>query len=131
MEEFFTGGRWAVVGVSRDPDKYGHIVYHRLKREGQEVFAVNPLVDEIDGERCYPSLANLPDGVEQIVIVVPPSSTEQVVAEAVERGIRRIWMQPGAGSKAAVEYCRARGINVVSGPCILLYIDSRRGEAGR
>jgi uncharacterized protein len=123
MDEFFGGGRWAVVGVSRDADKYGSIVHRRLKDRGEEVYPVNPTVAEIGGERCYASLAELPPGVEQIVIVVPPERTEKVVEEAARKGIRRVWMQPGAESKTAVEYCRAHDINVVSGQCILRYMD--------
>lgn len=123
MKAFFQGGHWAVIGVSRDPDKYGYLVHRRLKRRGESVFAVNPNVDEVDGDPCYPSLSELPEPVVQIVIVVPPDETERVVAEAVERGVSRIWMQPGAESAAAVAYCREQGISVVSGRCILRYID--------
>jgi predicted CoA-binding protein len=123
MDEFFNGGRWAVVGVSRDVDKYGSIVHQRLKDRGEKVYPVNPTVAEIDGERCYASVADLPEGVEQIVIVVPPERTEKVVEEAADKGILRVWMQPGAESTSAVETCRHRGINVVSGQCILRYMD--------
>jgi uncharacterized protein len=132
MKEFFSGGRWAVVGVSRDEHKYGSIVHRRLKDRGEEVYPVNPKLPDIDGERCYASLADLPEGVEQIVVVVPPQLTEQVVEEAAGQGIRRVWMQPGSESEAAVEYCHAHGINVVSGRCILRYIDELEamGERG-
>ncbi|MCL5734030.1 MAG: CoA-binding protein [Actinobacteria bacterium] len=124
MDEFFEGGPWAVVGVSRDPDKYGSIVLRRLRSRGEKVFPVNPRVAEIEGEPCYSSLADLPEEVEQIVIVVPPERTEKVVEEAAGEGIRRVWMQPGAESASAVEYCRAHGINVISGRCILRYMDT-------
>ena len=123
MDDFFEGGRWAVVGVSRDPYKYGYIVHQKLKSHGEEVFAVNPNVDEVDGEPCYASLADLPEPVDQIVIVLPPGATEQVVEEAAGQGVTRVWMQPGAESSAAVDFCKGRGINVVAGRCILRYID--------
>ena len=123
MDEFFSGGCWAVVGVSRDTDKYGTIVHRRLKDRGEEVYAVNPGLTKIGDERCYASVTELPDEVEQIVIVVPPGQTERVVEDAAAKGIRRVWMQPGAESSAAVEYCRSRGINVVSRQCILRYMD--------
>ena len=131
MREFFSGGRWAVVGVSRDEYKYGSIVHRRLKDRGEEVYPVNPKVPDIGGEPCYASLADLPEGVEQIVVVVPPRLTEQVVEEAAGQSIRRVWMQPGAESDAAVEYCRAHGITVVSGRCILRYMDELDALDGR
>jgi predicted CoA-binding protein len=123
MDDFFGGGRWAVVGVSRDPYKYGYIVHRRLKARGEEVFAVNPNVDEVDGEPCYASLADLPEAVDQIVIVIPPDETAQVVEEAAEQGVHRVWMQPGAESSAAVDFCKEQGMNVVAGRCILRYMD--------
>jgi predicted CoA-binding protein len=127
---FFSGGRWAVVGVSHSNDKFGSIVHRRLKKRGEQVYAVNPTLGEVEGERCYPTLADLPEQVDQIVVVVPPRETERVVEEAVERGVTRVWMQPGAESPAAVEYCRARGVDVIAGRCILRYMDQMdtRGE---
>ena len=77
----------------------------------------------MDGEPCYASLADLPESVDQIVIVLPPGATEQVVEEAAEQGVTRVWMQPGAESSAAVDFCKEQGINVVAGRCILRYID--------
>jgi predicted CoA-binding protein len=112
-----------VIGASRDEDKYGTIVYRRLKARGEQVYPVNPNTSDIGGEVCYASLADLPQKVEQIVVVVPPHQTEQVIQEAAEQGVRRVWMQPGAESDAAVEYCRRQGMQVVMGRCILRYID--------
>jgi len=128
MGEFFTGGRWAVVGFSRDPFKYGYIVHRRLKTHGEEVVAVNPKAEEVDGEPCYPSLADVPESVEQVVVVLPPRTTDEVVREAARLGVTKVWMQPGAESAAAVDFCRSQGMNVVSGSCILRYMDRR--EAG-
>lgn len=123
LGEFFNGGPWAVIGVSRDEDKYGTIVYRRLKARGEDVYPVNPNVASIDGEACYASLVDLPRKVDQIVVVVPPRLSEQVVQDAAEQGVQRVWMQPGAESDTAAEYCRQRGMQVVVGRCILRYID--------
>lgn len=47
--------------------------------------------------------------------------TEKVVEEAARKGIKNIWMQPGAESQSAIAYCRDRGINVIGdGSCILI-----------
>lgn len=124
LDEFFRGGPWAVVGVSRYPNKYGSIVHRRLKRRGEVVYPVNPELAEVEGERCYPNLFELPEPVEQIVVVLPPKGTEKVVNEAVEAGIRRVWLQPGAESSEAVEYGRSRGLTVVHGRCILRHMDA-------
>lgn len=123
MQEFFKGGCWAVVGASRDPFKYGSVVHQRLRSRGEKVYPVNPSAEEIDGERCYPRLGDLPEGAEQVVVVVPPERTEKVVEEADQAGIKKVWMQPGAESEAAVKYCEEHGIDVISKQCILQYMD--------
>ena len=51
---------FAVVGASRDPQKYGHQVYQDLKKAGYVVYPVNPNADKILGEWCYPTLVDLP-----------------------------------------------------------------------
>ncbi|MGC8940357.1 MAG: CoA-binding protein [Candidatus Bathyarchaeia archaeon] len=50
---------FAVVGVSRDPEKFGHQVYRGPRSAGYRVYAVNPNVSEVLGDKCYPSLEAL------------------------------------------------------------------------
>ncbi|MGO9789035.1 MAG: CoA-binding protein, partial [Solirubrobacteraceae bacterium] len=47
---------WAVVGCSPDPSRASHRVAQVLRRHGFRVIPVNPAVDELLGERCYPSV---------------------------------------------------------------------------
>jgi predicted CoA-binding protein len=70
---------FAVVGASRDPQKYGFQVYKDLKNAGYEVYPVNPNGDEILGDKCYPSLENLPIKPDVVDVVVLPKATEQTV----------------------------------------------------
>lgn len=111
----------AVVGASRDPEKFGALVYRRLKEAGKTVYAVNPSAEEVEGDRCYPSLSALPQTPILAVMVVPPRVTEDAVTECIRLGIKQIWMQPGAESEAAIAGCHANGIAVVSGgACIMV-----------
>src|ERR1700753_627917 len=57
---------WAVVGCSPDPDRDSHRIADLLRRRGFRVIAVNPAVDQLFGERCYPSVTAIPssEGVE-------------------------------------------------------------------
>ncbi len=54
-------------------------------------------------------------------MVVPPAVTEQVVKEAQELGLTRIWMQPGAESESAIAYCHEHGIEVVHNACAMVW----------
>jgi len=117
----------AVVGASRDPEKYGHRVYRDLREAGYTVYPVNPNAAEILGDRCYPDLESLPVRPNVVNVVVPPEVAEEVVESCKELGITKVWMQPGSESEKAIEYCEANGIDVVYGVCIMV----ERGKRSR
>jgi len=77
----------AVVGASRNPEKYGHQVYKDLKTAGYKVYPVNPNTREILGEKAYPDLNSLPVKPDIVNIVVPPKVTEETVKTCRELGI--------------------------------------------
>ena len=118
----------AVVGASRNPEKYGHQVYADLKAAGYTVFPVNPNCDHILGDPCYPDLAHLPATPDVVNLVVPPTVTEEVVKICHALGVRKVWMQPGAESETAIRYCEENGIDVVHSLCVM--IERRRESEG-
>ena len=113
---------FAVVGASRDTEKYGYKVFHDLKRARARPFTpVNPNASAVDGDPCFASLSALPEVPQVVSVVTPPAVTEQVVQECAKLGVRNVWMQPGAESPAAVQFCRDSGVAVVAGgPCLLV-----------
>jgi len=121
VDDFLAQRTLAVVGVSRDPKKFGNSVYRDLKGKGYKLYPVNPKAEEIEGDRCYANLSALPEPVDGVLVVVPSAETEQVVQDAARSGIPRVWMQQGAESEAAIEFCRANGISEVHGECILMF----------
>jgi predicted CoA-binding protein len=121
VEQFLAQGHLGLVGASRSGKRFGNYALRELTRKGYRVSVVHPEVSEIDGVRCYASVAELPDDVGGLVIVVPPEQTEMLVAEAAAAGVRNVWMQQGSESPRAVELCREHGINEVHGECILMY----------
>ncbi len=123
IDAFLTQHRLAVVGVSRGGKKFGNLAYRELKTKGYQLFPINPNADSIEGDRCYPSLTALPEPVDGVLIVVPPAETEQVVQDAAAAKIRRVWMQQGAESEAAIRFCQQNGIDVVHNECILMFAE--------
>ena len=111
---------FAVVGASRDPQKYGHQVYKDLKNAGYEVYPVNPNAEEILGKKCYSSLENLPAKPDVVDVVVPPKVTEQVVKTCKKLVIKKVWMQPGSESEAAIKFCEENDIQIVYGVCVMI-----------
>ena len=90
---------------------------------GYTLYPIHPQAETIEGERCFPNLGALPEPVDGVLVVVPPAQTEQVVRDAAAAGIRRVWMQQGAESPAAIQFCKENGINAVHGECILMFAE--------
>jgi len=128
VDDFLTQKRIAVVGVSRNKGNHpaGHLIYHRLKTSGHEVFAVNPHTQTFEGDRCYPDLRSIPGGVHGAVVITRPDVTERIVRDCHEAGVRRVWMHSSRAtgssvSRAAVEFCEAHNISVIAGECPMMY----------
>jgi predicted CoA-binding protein len=123
VTDFVSQRKLAVVGVSRQGKKFGNMAFRELKAKGYRLLPVHPQAETIEGERCYPNLAALPEPVDGVLVVVPPAETEKVVREAAAAGIRRIWMQQGAESPAAIKFCQENGLDAVHGECILMFAE--------
>ena len=124
--EFLAGRRVAVTGVSREAKDHGsNVVYKRLRERGYEVFAVNPNADEVEGDRCYHQLSEIPGGVDGVVIATRPERAEDTMHECADLGIGHVWMHRGPGhgsvSKAAADYGREQGIAVIDGGCPCMF----------
>ncbi|HVO73186.1 MAG TPA: CoA-binding protein [Ignavibacteriaceae bacterium] len=121
IDDFLSQTPLAVAGVSRDPKKFGYACFRDLKKRGYTVIPVNPKIDSIDGEKCYPDIKSIPEKIGALLIVLHPEQTERITAEAFASGIKYVWMQKGAESQKAIDYCEANGINLVYGECILMF----------
>lgn len=121
INDFINGKRIAVVGVSRNEKKFGNAVYTELKQRGYQVFAVNPSINEIAGDPCYPSLKALQGKIDGAVVCVSSSKGETVLREAAELGLRNVWLQQGAESPQLIKLGSELGLNMVSRKCILMY----------
>jgi len=124
IEEFINQRVWAVVGASTDPDKFGHQIFRDLRAAGYTVYGVNPRGGEVDGQTVYPTLSNLPERPAVVDLVVPPEITQKIVRQCEELGLKRVWMQPGSESEAAIRFCQEHGIRVVHSVCAM--IEKRR-----
>lgn len=126
IETFLQADVFGVVGASADRSKYGNRVLRCYLMNGRVAVPVNPKEEMIEGIPCVASVAELPPEVESISVITPPSVTEQVVVQAAAKGIKNIWMQPGAESRHAIDFCREKGINVIAdGSCILVVLGFR------
>jgi predicted CoA-binding protein len=122
---FLAGKRIAVAGVSRSGRLPANAILKRLRSTGHEAIPVNPSATEVEGERCYPDLASIPDTLDGVVIAAHPKVAADLVRQAAARGVTRVWFHRsfGAGSvsAAALRECASRGIEPIVGGCPLMY----------
>lgn len=119
----------AVVGLSRDPDKYSHRVSAYLKAHGFRIVPVNPFADEVLGEKSYKSLLDIPPETQkQIELVdifrpsedVPPIVEQAIKLKALYGTLQVVWMQLGIVNEQAAEAAEKTGLTVVMNKCLMV-----------
>ena len=127
VAEFLAGKRFAVAGVSRQPQQAANAIYRKLRSSGFEVIPVNPNAAEVEGVRCYPDLASIPGAIDGAVIATHPRAALDIVRQCGEKGVRRVWFHrsfgTGSVSGEALQECKARGIEAIVGGCPLTYCE--------
>lgn len=123
IDRFFAQSSFVVVGVSRSGTKFGNTVFSELSDKGLTVYQVNPEADEIAGKPCYRSLAELPQPAGAAVISVSSEQALDAVKHAYDAGIRHVWLQRGINAPEALRFCEEKGVNAISGRCVLMFAE--------
>ena len=127
IQDFLRGRRLAVAGVSRGQGSAANAVFRKLRDSGYQVFPINPNASEVEGAKCYPNLASVPSPLDGVVIATHPSVSIDVVRQAVERNVPRVWFHRSIGrgsvSEEAVQACKANRISCIVGGCPVMYCE--------
>jgi uncharacterized protein len=109
----------AVVGASPRPERPSHRVMAYLQRRGYRSIPVNPnaVGGTINGERCYASLAEVPEPIDMVDVFRRTEAAGGVVDEAIAIGARVVWMQLGVRDADAAARAEGRGLKVVMNRC--------------
>ncbi len=110
----------AIVGASGNPSRASNFVITYLQgcRSDYELYPVNPTTDEINGLRCYPSLADLPVVPDMVDVFRAPADCPDVAAEAVAIGAKSLWLQLGIWSEEAAEIALDADLDLVMDKCV-------------
>jgi predicted CoA-binding protein len=108
----------AVVGMSDDPMMTSYEIGMYLKEQGYTVYPVNPTIDAIDGDRSYPSLADVPEPIDIVDVFRNSAYLSGIVDEAIAVGAKTVWAQQGVHDDEAVEKALAAGLNIATDLCI-------------
>ncbi len=92
MDKFFSPRSVCVIGASSTPGKPGNVVVRNMRDAGfdGDVYLVNPRGGEIEGYKVYPSIADLPDNIDQAVVTLPAAATPDIVRELGSKGVEAI-----------------------------------------
>ncbi|HTP29316.1 MAG TPA: CoA-binding protein, partial [Anaeromyxobacteraceae bacterium] len=92
------------------------------KRRGKKVFAVDPSVDRIDGDKTYREVRAIPEQVEAAVLEVPQEDTVDWVRQVAEAGIKNVWIHMNRDTPEAVALAQEKGLCLLTGSCAVMYL---------
>lgn len=108
----------AVVGLSSDPARPSYDVAQYLQKSGYRIIPINPNEDQVLGERAYPDLMSVPEPVDIVDIFRRPEFVPEIVQQAIAKGAKVVWMQPGTENYDAADAAEAAGLATVVGMCL-------------
>ena len=117
---------WAVVGLSGKPDRASYRVAARPQSIGMTIIPINPIEDEVLGEKSYPDLASVPLEVDVVDIFRRSELAGVHVDQAIEIGAKAVWMQLDVIDREAADRAEAAGLDVVMDRCPAIEL-RRRG----
>ena len=109
----------AIVGLSSKWSRPSHGVATYMQSKGYRIIPVNPQETSVLGEKAYPSLEDVPEPLEVVVIFRRPEFVSPVVDAAIRKGAKVIWMQEGVAHEEAAQRAQAAGLEVIQDRCIL------------
>ena len=108
----------AVVGLSAEWHRPSFFAAKYMQQHGYRIAPVNPRYAEVLGERCYPSLADIPHAVDMVDVFRRTEDVPPIAEQAIAIGARCLWQQIGVKNEAAAELARRAGLDVVIDRCV-------------
>ena len=84
-----------------------------MQQQGYRFIPVNPLVEEVLGEKSYPDLKSVPEPIDMVNVFRRSELVPTVIEEAIEIGVKYIWMQDGVINPEWAAKAEAAGIPVI------------------
>lgn len=116
----------AVVGISDDPSRPSYFVSEVVKSYGFKMYFVNPKYEgkEILGEKVYKSILDIPDEIDIVDVFRRPADVVFTAEEALKKGFKTFWFQPGTYNPQVAQKLNQLGYNVVIDRC--MKVESQR-----
>ncbi|MEM7467736.1 MAG: CoA-binding protein [Pseudomonadota bacterium] len=107
-----------MVGLSKSWHRPSNFAAKYLQEHGYRVIPVNPMYDEVLGEKCYDSLAEIPESVDVVDCFRAASEIPALAEQAVEIGAKVLWTQLEIIHYEAADFAKSAGLDVVMDRCM-------------
>ena len=114
----------AVIGASNDRNKFGNKALRAFRNNGYKVIPINPAENEVEGETAYGSVLDYDGTIDEATMYVNPRVGEKVLDDLAEKGIAKVWLNPGADGANVLARAKALGLNTVRTCSIIAIGDS-------
>ena len=108
----------AIVGLSANWYRPSFFAAKYLQEHGYRIIPVNPAYEEVLGEKCYPSLKDIPEKVDMVDCFRKSEDIEPLAEQAIEIGAKVLWLQLGVINEKAAKMARDAGLEVVQDRCV-------------
>lgn len=128
LDHLFKPKSIAVIGASKNPGKWGFLILMNMFLGGfkGKIYPINPKEKEILGFEVYPSIADVPEPVDLVLVILPPAKVPEVIRECGGKAKMALVIAAGFGElgpeekkleEDLVEAAREVGIRVVGPNC--------------
>ena len=114
----------AIIGASRDREKFGNKAVRAYHAHGHRVFPVNLREKEIEGLRVFRTLADIGEKLDVILVYVPPATTLRLLPEIKKAAPKQLYLNPGSEDDAVVARAEELGLEPILA-CSIIAIGDR------
>ena len=103
----------AVVGASSNRQKFGNKAFRAFQHQGFTVIPVNPNEPEVEGTKTVASVLDIPGNVDMVTVYVPPQIGVRIVEDVARKGVKELWLNPGADDESVIKRARELGLEPI------------------
>lgn len=117
----------AVIGASNDRRKYGNKALRAFRNQGYRVIPINPHERLVEGEPAFATVLDFPEPIDAATVYVPPRTGVRIMEQLAEKGIAKVWLNPGADGPAVVQKARTLGLQAMQ-ECSIIAVGESPGD---
>lgn len=127
IQQFLDTKKIAMAGVSQNQKKFGYLIFKELKEKGFDICPVHHTANEIDEVKCVNSVSEIPAGYEKLYIVTPQHATDEILKQAISKGVKHVWIQQKSETSETLKIASENNIELIYNRCMFMFIEPVTG----